>query len=119
MYLCNALSLGMLAARAGTTIYISAVSADVIAEQIKLGFVQSAVGHADTAALFAKILGAPVPMARVSLSLGEGDACFVGQYIGPRLPEGATTLPEGATIEWLRIDFRTAPRWILAPRKSR
>ena len=119
MYLCNALSLGMLAARAGTTIYISAVSAEIIAEQIKLGFVQSAVGHEPTAVLFSAILGVPVAMARATLSLGDGDACLVGQYIGPRLPEGATTLPEGATIEWLRLDFKVAPPWIRSRSKKK
>jgi hypothetical protein len=45
---------------------------------------------------------------RVNVSLKPGDAAIVGQYIGPRLPEGATTLPEGATIKWLLTEV-TAP----------
>lgn len=42
----------------------------------------------------------------VDWELGEGaeDALtLVGQYRGPRLPDGATTLPEGATIEWWHV----------------
>lgn len=60
----------------------------------------SAVGHADTAAVFSAILGREVPVNRISVKLGPGSLGLVGQLVGPRLPEGATTLPEGATIEW-------------------
>jgi hypothetical protein len=64
------------------------------------GQVVSAVGHADTAAVFSTILGFPVEPNRVNVRLAPGDIALVGQYVGPRLPEGATTLPHGATIEW-------------------
>ena len=60
----------------------------------------SAVGHADTASLFTSLLGTEVPANRVSVSLRNYDVLVVGQYNGPRLPEGCTTLPEGATIRW-------------------
>ena len=56
----------------------------------------SAVGHADTAAL----LG--VPCNRVSVKLAQfGDWLYIAQYKGPRLPEGTTTLPEGASFDWV------------------
>lgn len=60
----------------------------------------SVVGHADTAALFSGIIGIPVAANRATITLGPEDRLLVGQYIGPRLPEGATALPEGARIEW-------------------
>lgn len=63
----------------------------------------SAVGHADTAAVFSGSLGRDVPANRVSVMLSCGDKALLGQYVGTRLPEGATTLPEGATIEWFVI----------------
>ena len=63
----------------------------------------SAVGHADTAAVFAAVLDLPVPANRTTVTLQKGDSALLGQYIGPRLPEGATTLPEGATIRWLLV----------------
>lgn len=60
----------------------------------------SAVGHADTAAVLSTVLGVDVPMNRTTLQMEHGVALLVGQYKGPRLPEGATALPEGASIEW-------------------
>jgi hypothetical protein len=61
---------------------------------------ESAVGHADTAAVFANELGLPILANRVSVRLVKGECALIGQYIGPRLPEGCKTLPEGARIEW-------------------
>lgn len=63
----------------------------------------SAVGHADTARLFTSLLGTPVPANRISVTLKMWDILLVGQYNGPRLPEGCTTLPEGASIRWWLI----------------
>lgn len=63
----------------------------------------SLVGHEDTARLFSSLIGEEVATNRVSVKLRRGDILFVGQYSGPRLPEGATTLPEGASIRWLRV----------------
>jgi hypothetical protein len=60
----------------------------------------SAVGHADTARIFSEILGREVEPNRVSVQLKYGNSALIGQYVGPRLPEGATELPEGARIEW-------------------
>ena len=66
--------------------------------------IRSAVGHADTAAVFESVLNVPVPCRRETVLLGNGDWAVVGQYSGPRLPEGATILPEGATIRWLLVE---------------
>lgn len=67
---------------------------------------ESAIGHADTATLFSKILGIPLIANRVSVKLGADNknaSLLIGQYNGPRLPEGATTLPEGASIDWWMV----------------
>ena len=64
---------------------------------------RSVVGHADTAAVFESVLGVPVATNRATLMLKEDDFLLVGQYSGPRLPEGATVLPEGASIRWLLV----------------
>jgi hypothetical protein len=45
-------------------------------------------------------------MNRANVSLAAGDRVLVGQYSGPRLPEGTTTLPEGATIKWLVVTVK-------------
>lgn len=65
--------------------------------------VTSGVGHADTAAVFSSVLDTTVAMNRATVALSAGDSVLVGQYVGPRLAEGTTTLPEGATIKWLVV----------------
>jgi hypothetical protein len=67
------------------------------------GFV-SAVGHADTALLFSNTLGVDVRPNRISVSFTEGEQALLGQYSGPRLPEGCSVLPEGAKIVWIRVE---------------
>ena len=99
MYLLNAFSLNMLSANAD--VHVREVSLDTARNLAKV--CTSAVGHADTAAVFADVLGVPVPCNRVSVTLDHCATALVGQYSGPRLPEGATTLPEGATIKWMIV----------------
>jgi hypothetical protein len=65
---------------------------------------KSCIGHADVAAVLSSLLGETIPANRITVSLNPGDTVIVGQYVGPRLPEGATALPEGARIEWYRVD---------------
>ena len=98
-YITNAFSLNMIEGDADLHIrQVSIEDASVLAS-----VAESAVGHADTAAVFADVLDVPVPCNRVTLTLNTGDLALVGQYSGPRLPEGATTLPEGATIKWMIV----------------
>lgn len=59
---------------------------------------ESAVGHADTAS----VLG--VAMNRVSVKLAKGDTAYVAQLVGGRLPEGSTTLPEGFSFKFLKVE---------------
>lgn len=59
---------------------------------------ESAVGHADTAA----VLG--VPMNRVNVQLHRGETAYVAQLQGGRLPEGSTTLPEGFSFKYLKVE---------------
>jgi hypothetical protein len=67
----------------------------------------SAIGHADVAEVLNNLLGLGgelrYKMNRISVALEPGDILVVGQYVGPRLPEGTTTLPEGAKIEWYLV----------------
>ena len=63
---------------------------------------RSYIGHADLANIASQILGVQLEVNRETLILQEGDRVLVIQYRGPRLPEGATQLPDGAQIEfWL------------------
>ena len=101
MYLLNAFSANMLA-EFPVSVHFVEISATVMAKLAQESV--SAVGHADTAALFSAILGIEVPCNRISITLKSGENALLGQYSGPRLPEGATTLPEGASIKWVLIN---------------
>lgn len=101
MYLLNAFSLSMLTLPASAS--FTEISAAEAAEMAISA--TSAVGHADTAALFATLLGQDVPVNRISVALSQGQTALVGQYLGPRLPEGATALPEGARVVWVRVEI--------------
>jgi hypothetical protein len=104
-YIGNAISLGMLDELENMTIsrdlHVHAVT-QAQASELARG-ATSCVGHADTALLISSLLGYPVEMRRASTSLVAGDTLVVAQYNGPRLPERATSLPEGAKIRWLVV----------------
>lgn len=99
-YISNAFSINMMDIRNFSLLRIKNIQSSDIPRRVK-----SVVGHQDTAKLISKILGFEVPFNRTSLTLKEQDVLYVAQYKGPRLPEGATELPEGATIEFLEITF--------------
>ena len=112
LYICNSFSLSMLDAwRLDDADSVTQISVVPISDpQARLadaeelhGPAVSAVGHADTAALFSKLLNRPVAFNRVSIKLDESVELLVGQLSGPRPAEGSTTLPEGATIKWLLV----------------
>lgn len=67
----------------------------------------SAVGHADTANLFSNLLGVEIQARRESITIDgiSDDFLIVGQYSGPRLPEGAKMLPEGAKVVWYQVQI--------------
>jgi hypothetical protein len=103
MMIANAFSLNMLQTLSlAQNISITPLTESKVKE-ILSGGVDSAVGHADTAKVFSTILGIEIPIARKTVSLHKGDSVIVGQYRGPRLPEGAKELPVGSTIEWVML----------------
>ena len=93
VYISNAFSLQMLTSDA-------MISVEEIPEEdfnnVK-NIAKSVVGHEDTA----NILG--VEFNRESITLNKGDVLYVAQIIGGRLPEGATTLPEGFSFKYLKV----------------
>ena len=100
VYLGNAFSLQMVADNA----IIAKV--EVSPEEIPIEAV-SIIGHADTAAVVGSILGRNVPCNRASVMLDDEDTLYVAQVVGGRLPEGATTIPDGMEIKFYRITVRT------------
>ena len=100
VYIGNAFSLQMVADNA----IIAKV--EVSPEEIPTEAV-SIIGHADTAAVVSTILGRDVPCNRASVMLDDEDTLYVAQVVGGRLPEGATTIPDGMEIKFYRITVRT------------
>lgn len=97
-YLGNAFSLQMLPSDGNVSVET------VSAEDIPMDIV-SCIGHADTAHVLTNILGMEVPVNRMSVTLHEGDVLYVAQIVGGRLPEGATTLPEGFSFKFMKVKF--------------
>ena len=97
----NAFSINMLSPTEHEVHFIP-LSPERAAEYLQDGKAwHSAVGHADTAAVLSNDLGVTIPANRATIDLIPNKTrLLVGQYMGPRLPEGATTLPEGAEIRW-------------------
>jgi hypothetical protein len=97
-YLTNAFSLSMMSEMASALIRVEEINPIDIPQEIV-----SIVGHETTAKIFESILGRHIECHRVSIKLTPDDIVYIGQYSGPRLPEGATELPEGAAIRWLKV----------------
>jgi uncharacterized Zn finger protein (UPF0148 family) len=94
-FLLNAFSLQMVEGDHGTILFreVPAPSREEL-----LG-ITSAIGHADTAA----VLG--VEMRRINVTLGPGSRVLVAQLVGGRLPEGATTLPDGFRFRFIEAEI--------------
>lgn len=106
-FLVNTFSLNMLPPNlfsAGAPLSFRVLELDLEQARRLAAELPSFVGHEDTARLFSVLLEREVACTRGTLTLDRGHFVLVGQYSGPRLPEGATTLPAGASIRWLRVD---------------
>ncbi len=100
VYLGNAFSLQMVADNA------IICKVEVSPEQVPVN-AESIIGHKDTAAVVSTILGREVSCNRESVMLTDNDVLYVAQVVGGRLPEGATTIPDGMEIKFYRITVRT------------
>ncbi len=93
-FICNAFSLQMVSPEDLPRVRFESIEAPT-ADQLQNA--TSAVGHQDTAS----VLG--VEYNRMNVRLYPGVELFVAQLNGGRLPEGATTLPEGFSFSWVRV----------------
>ncbi|MBO4812890.1 DUF1874 domain-containing protein [Candidatus Saccharibacteria bacterium] len=93
----------MLDLSGATTVDIVPVTKEEVAAS---GF-ESVVGHLDTANVLTTLLGVEVQQQRVSVRLeSPEDVLYVAQVTGGRLPEGATTLPAGIELKFLKVSLR-------------
>ena len=117
MEIVNAISLNMLPLEAETRQFILSVERVTLEDAARLlraaPEIRNLIGHPTTDVLVRDLLtpyGVNLPpgeRGRVTVSSWiDGFPILVAQYIGPRLPEGATVLPEGASIVWLLVAAR-------------
>ena len=99
-YISNAFSLNMVATNC--QVRMINLSLEQAAEYCQKHQPVSFAGHGDTASLASNLLGYPIAENRGTLTLNFGDEVLVTQYSGPRLPVGATELPEGAAFRFVR-----------------
>lgn len=100
-YVTNSFSINMVSG--ACSVDFNPITVEEASHLLDNGFT-SGVGHPDTAHVVSGILGKEVVPNRVNVQLTKGDLLIVAQYTGPRLPEGATTLPEGATINFWKVE---------------
>ena len=104
VYITNAFSLQMIPSDSdGMGLDFIKVSPDEAKVVLASNEWQSAIGHADTAAVVSDILGQPIPVNRINVTIGPGDTLLVAQLTGGRLPEGATKLPDGFKIQFFTV----------------
>jgi len=116
LYLANAFSINMIPRehRVYEFLFISPFEAAALLYVLRRKVV-NIIGHSDTAAIVERALRAQIPALelpepqRLTVQLAVADQVLVAQYTGPRLPEGATQLPEGARIDfWLVVHHHAA-----------
>ena len=95
-FLTNAFSIQMLQ-KGGLVRFDEIAPEDIPADVV------SAIGHVDTANVLTNMLGFEVPMNRAFVTLEPDTEIYVAQLVGGRLPEGATTLPEGFSFKFYRV----------------
>lgn len=94
MLLLNAFSLNMVVEDDGRLVYRK-ISSDR-AKELLSHKCESCIGHQQLANFLTEKWGFDIAFNRCTNALNPGDTFIVAQYKGPRLPEGATTLPEDA-----------------------
>lgn len=108
MKIANAFSISMLPTeQTVTAIFSGPVAADEVKDHLGRYAVgeplESVIGHADTAKLVSEQIGVNLQVNRIRFKLAVGERLIVAQYVGPRLPKGATELPEGARIDYYMV----------------
>ena len=102
MKVFNAFSIQMVASLDEASVSFKKISIEQ-AKNLLANGVDSYVGHADTAVVISGILGIEVPAQRRFGTLVPGEKAVVAQVVGGRLPEGATMLPDGMSIQFFQV----------------
>jgi hypothetical protein len=104
LYVTNAFSINMLPQTSFCVVEFHKLTTEEARKILTSNPFHSYIGHSDLANIASQILGVQLEVNRETLTLQKSDWAIVVQYRGPRLPEGATQLPEGAQIEFWLVD---------------
>lgn len=99
--LTNSFSLNMIPNNLMSFVRVKPIASSEVPADVAL----CAIDDADTAKLLSRIFGVAVPVNRDKVFMRKNDTLYVAQYKGPRLPEGTTTLPEGASLDFFEVTF--------------
>ena len=102
--LCNAFSLQMLDLDCASKVHIRPLSQTETAVILEKGF-ESAIGHESTADVLSNKLKLEVKTNRANIKLDGDTELIVAQFVGGRLPEGATTLPDNMQIKFVLVSL--------------
>jgi len=128
MYIVSSISLNMIPSDG--TLTVSSLDEegvkDIICTPERWGCIQGAIGHADTASIVEAKLNSLLKEAketkykkrsslegiyfenfydRKNIKMTDGRNIIVAQYVGERLKEGVTSLPNGSKIEFKLVRF--------------
>ncbi len=105
---CNAFSFNMIQGGLSASLTMEPVMPEMVEAMLGENW-SSAIGHVDLAAVASATAGIAIPTNRTTVSMGAGiHRLLICQYQGPRLPEGAKELPEGASVSWLAVKVMVA-----------
>jgi hypothetical protein len=107
----NAFSIQMLDNENTAIIQYEPVSIEEVKAMLAEESYKSVIGHVDTANVVSQILDLPVFVNRESIKIDESRTLIIAQFMGGRLPEGATTLPSNLEIRFFKIT--QIPAWKL------
>ena len=102
-YIVNAISGNMFDLSTAFDLCWKPLSLNDVKKLLKKGDWKSVLGHDDIANLLSEMTGYHLEKNRVNNTLEFGDSAILAQYKGPRLEEGATKLPKGATIQFALV----------------
>jgi hypothetical protein len=103
-YLSNSFSLNMLSFDSMEIVRVVKIDPVEIPEDVV-----SQLGHQDIVDIVNNILGRRYGVNRGNTDLTQDDVLYVAQYKGPRLSEGATSLPEGARVDFFEVTLCDGP----------
>ena len=98
--ICNAISYNMMLPHLSHwNLRNEVISAEKVKDELGEEFI-NACGH--SCELINSLTGLSLEKNRITNKVDIGDVLIIAQYNGPRLEEGATSLPEGATLVFVK-----------------